>query len=729
MGIKTTTLLLSLVAFCTATLHMAAQQQTTHTVKEGETLQSIAQTYGVTPYTLLQANPALQTEPNVKAGTPITIPVAPSDTPPPKAPQAQALQKPIGFLQHKVKRKETLFGLAHRYGITQEQIKRYNPQLYSGPLKKRTRLQIPRYLQSAPSEAPKWERKRKVEVEPYTVQPKETRWSIAHKYGITVDELIALNPELRQHPHHLSIGQQLQLPQPKSDSTEEAPKALFIAYTVPPKMTLYSLGKLYHIAPEAIVKLNPQLVETSGLQEGMVLRLPQPNPQAVNTQNYIFYEVKPQQTLFGLTQTLKVNREELLALNPELEKGLKAGMVLKLPKAKAETLQVKNALVLDKVNLLDSIRLENTPKLVFMLPFRLDRVSFDDLDKTRSQIVSRNDLSLSLGFYSGALVALDSVQKLGLSVAVQTYDTELSQEKVREILAKDNFANVNAIIGPLAPNTLNQVATAAATQHIPIIAPVSADSPLNHSNVFFSVPQQATLRQTLLSYLNPLYTDQNIIIIADSTHTTAHEAILANFPTAQTAILVEDRSLDLETFLTQLSPETENWVFLETQQPSTVASVTSILNSSSTQEAPIRLFTTSYNSAFETDALSNVHLSQLQFTYTSFYKAVDDNAFVKAYQKRFNGLKPDRYAVRGFDLTLDVLLKLAYKNNLFETSNLVGLTEYTGNRFNYFSTWAGGYYNSACYLMQYDNLQIKEIPLHDFESNVQGQFTHELPTP
>ena len=168
-------------------------------------------------------------------------------------------------------------------------------------------------------------------------------------------------------------------------------------------------------------------------------------------------------------------------------------------------------------------------------------------------------------------------------------------------------------------------------------------------------------------------------------------------------------------------------MFLETDQPNMVASVTSILNSANTssllsteetEEINVRMFTTSFNAAFENEAVSKTHLSNLRFTYPSFYRESGNDAFIKAYTKKYRGVLPDRYAVRGFDVTMDVLLKLAYKKNLFETSRYIGLTEYAGNGFDYFNDWASGYFNRACYIMEYDNLRIKEVEPNDSKSNL-----------
>lgn len=698
-----------------AAIPVSAQNYATHAVKEGETLQSISQKYRVTPYSILQANKEIKSASDVKENTILIIPLKGNAAIEKKEEkQEQEEVKPLGFTRHRVRKRETMFGLTQKYKVTEDQIKRYNRQLYSEQLKKGMVLQIPKFPEVD------LEDEKELDFETYTVLPKETRWSIAHKYGITVDSLLLLNPDLDKNSNYLAAGQELKLPRPKGDSLKEQKVELFNSYTVPPKKTLYSLGKEYGIPSDSIVKLNPEIMKEGGLKEGMVIRLPKKRDVSgiVNTENYIFYEVKPKQNIFRITQNLKISREELFRLNPDLENGLKAGMVLKLPKEKAQGLEVKNALVLDKVNLIDSIDVMNRPKLVFMLPFRLDRVNLNDKEKAENLIKNRRDLALSLGFYTGAMVALDSIKKLGVSVDVKTYDTELSQAKVKEILFRENLVGVNAIIGPVVPGALNEVAVQAAAKNIPVIAPISSESDLSHGNVFFSVPRDAVLRQKMLAYMENIHKDENVIIVADSTHQVAHDSILSKFPSTQIAKVIDNKSLHLDEFLVKLSEEKENWVFLETDQPNMVSSVSSILNSAITEKIKVRMFTTSYNSAFEDDAISMTHLSNLRFTYPSFYRETGNDAFTKAYEKRYNGLKPDRYAVRGFDVTFDVLLKLAHKNNLFETSRIIGLTEYTGNSFDYVNDWTSGYFNRACYIMQYEDLQIKEVKPDDLKSNL-----------
>jgi len=479
-------------------------------------------------------------------------------------------------------------------------------------------------------------------------------------------------------------------------------------------MTFYSINKQFGITEEQLILLNPEIKERGGLKEGMVLRIPEQksNTEEVNTDNFVFYEVKPKQTEFSLTRKLGVSYSELIALNPDLKNGLKAGMVLKLPRANAQDLDVKNALIIDKINLLDSIKTYNRPKLLFILPFRLDKVDVNNKTATSKLISKRKDMKLSLGLYSGALVALDSIASLGVSIDIKTYDNQLNIERTKEVLAKEDLQNVSAIIGPLDKISLKEVATRANTYQVPVIAPVKASSDINLNNVFYSYTAESALRERMLNYVEEQVTDQNIIVIADAKNLSAKKAILTKFSQAKiVAVKEEDRNIgiDIEKFTELLSEEEENWIFLETDNFGLVSSVSSILNSNNTKEIKVRMFTTNKSKAFENDVISNSHLSNINFTYPSVYKEPRNNSsFVRRYKEKF-GNSPDKYAIRGFDITYDILLKLAYENNLMNTSNIIGETEYIGNKFSYARDTTSGYHNKASYIMTFSSMKLKQV--------------------
>lgn len=718
-------LLLFTIIGCKAT----AQKFTTHAVKKGETLESIAKQYKVTPYSILTYNKEIKQGDAVKPNTILVIPVGA------KAPEIQVdtnevkaapivmeekpvQEEPIGYTTHKVRKRETLYGISQRYHITEDDIKKYNSELYSSLLKKGMKLKIPKYRRVKPDENAINEDN----FETYTVAPKETRWSIAHKYGITIDSMLVLNPELSKNTNYLAEGQELRMPKPLGSTIKDQEIQLFISYTVPAKMNFYRLEKEFNVKSDEIVRLNPEIVEHGGLKEGMVIRIPKikNDPGEVNTDNFIFYEVKPKQTEFSLTRKLGISYKDLLELNPDLREGLKAGMILKLPKDQTGDFEVRNSLVLDKLNLLDSINPMNRPKVVFMFPFRLNRLNLKDKESVMETIENRNSLKYSLGLYSGALMAVDSIAKLGISVDVKTYDNQLDQLKTKEILMRENLTDVSAIVGPLDLPSLKEVAVQASQYQVPVIAPIPANSDLSLSNVYFSYTSDEVLRERMLKYVEEKVTEENIIIIADEDSQVGKELLLSRFPEAKILEVREEEKnigINREKLASLLSEEFENWVFVETENFKLISSVVSILNSFqnalidlevSEVKVQVRMFTTNRNKAFDNDIISSTHLSNLHFTYPSVFREASNSAFVEAYSKRFGDV-PDRYAIRGFDLTFDLLLKLAYKNNLMEVSKIIGETEYTGNKFSYEKDMTSGYFNQASYIMAIEDLRVVEI--------------------
>ncbi|MGB5553189.1 MAG: LysM peptidoglycan-binding domain-containing protein, partial [Flavobacteriaceae bacterium] len=586
----------------------------------------------------------------VKAGTKVNS-NGQGDTGPTNETETQ--EEPISFITHKVKKKETLYGIAKKYKVSEDQIKKYNRVLYSAQLKKRMELRITKYRKVDPNENTINEE----DFEIYTVATKETRWSIAHKYGITIDSMVALNPPLAKNSDYLAEGQELLMPKKPGSTIKNQVTELFISYTVPAKMNFYQLEKKFNVKSDEIVRLNPEIMERGGLKEGMVIRIPERKVETgdVNTDNYIFYEVKPKQTEFSLTRKLGIAYKDLLALNPDLKNGLKAGMVLKLPKEQTGSFEVRNALVLDAIDLLDSINTANRPKIMFFLPFRLNRLNFNDKGSVEEMIAKRKEIKLSLGIYSGALVALDSIADLGISVDVKTFDNELDQVKTKALLSTQNLTDISAIIGPLDVPSLKEVAQKAAENQVPVIAPRPPVFEADFKNVFFSYPSDELLRKKIIDYTKSKMVDQNIVIIADSSNAKVRDLLLKNFPDAKVAEVKEEKKnigVSRDKLATLFSEEHENWVFVESDNYKLISSVSSILNSfnnalldpeKGTNKVQVRMFTTYKNEAFENEVISSSHLSKLNFTYPSISRESANDGFVRRYRERF-GDRPDTYA-------------------------------------------------------------------------------------
>ena len=164
--------------------------------------------------------------------------------------------------------------------------------------------------------------------------------------------------------------------------------------------------------------------------------------------------------------------------------------------------------------------------------------------------------------------------------------------------------------------------------------------------------------------------------------------------------------------------EGRNIVFLETSNEGFVSSVSSMLNAFNGRvidieeeldfEREIKLFTTNKNKAFEGLNVSNYDLSNLHFQYPSInFNTSISNSFQENYLNRF-GTFPSKYAIRGFDLTLDVLLRLCSFGSLYAATPALK-TSYISNKFKYNIPLSGAYKNEAFFILKYEDLEIIKV--------------------
>ncbi|GAA3786197.1 LysM peptidoglycan-binding domain-containing protein [Corallibacter vietnamensis] len=617
-----------------------AQNYKTHKIKQGETIESIAKIYSVTPFDIYTLNPDAKN--GLKRNDVLIIPNSKiANT---EAPQAVIEKELVGFKEHKVKRKETLYSLSKMYDVAQEDIKKHNTFLYANNLRKGDELKIPVYKKVLTVNEPK------ATTKDYTVLPKEGKWRIAYKYGITVTELEAINPGMNEV-----------------------------------------------------------------LKEGEVIQVPNLEKEAEKPidDRYSYYKVLPREGFFRLKLKLGLEQEELEALNPELkEGGLKVGMILKVPYQAASSEEAEAEASSD---LTQSITNSDTKHIAVMLPFKLNLVDTDSILDTKKLINTNPFLNKSLDFHSGVLVALDSLKKMGVSLKVDVYDTKNQLSEISSILRNNDFENVNAVIGPFMPNNIEKVSTELKRYNIPVISPITKNVTLTE-NVFQSRPSEDLLTEKIVNYVESDSTITKVIIIADHDNTKVSNDLKSKFYAASQVYSRKDKEgkdahYILDDDIKHLLKPGKNVVFLETSHAGFISTVTSKLNAYITDDVKIILATTNMNDAFEDDEVSNYHLSNLQFhfpTISKMYNEDDNNSFAKNYENRF-GVSPNKLAVRGFDLTMDVVLRLSSSEDLYTSVNDTPLTSYVENKFAYKKKLFGGYYNNTVYLVKYNDLKIVEI--------------------
>lgn len=177
-----------------------------HTVTKGQSLYSIASMYHVSVDDIVRLNPGSKEQ--IRAGQALKIP------------QAQYSNEE-GKQFHTIQAGETLYQLTLKYHVTAQAICKANPGLSAEnfrigqviviPAQDNTPAQTEQTAQAEPAvKKNEWR-------DMHKVARKETIFSISQQYGITQEELIAANPELKNGK--LKKGSFLFIPYPKSQET------------------------------------------------------------------------------------------------------------------------------------------------------------------------------------------------------------------------------------------------------------------------------------------------------------------------------------------------------------------------------------------------------------------------------------------------------------------------------------------------------------------------------
>ncbi len=203
-----------------------------HSVKKGETTFSICQKYKVTQAELNAANPEISGV--LKSGSQVKIPIKkPAEVKIAVQPDGKAIAFEPEYYYHKVTKQQTIFSIAKQYGITANELIRYNPIITNG-LNAGQVLRIPVVTDnSTDSSDQQVTATENVKVSSdtgfeenfrfHTVVAGETLYSLENKFAVSREELIRLNPALK---NGLQTGTRLKIPEKKApvSNVELTPK-------------------------------------------------------------------------------------------------------------------------------------------------------------------------------------------------------------------------------------------------------------------------------------------------------------------------------------------------------------------------------------------------------------------------------------------------------------------------------------------------------------------------
>jgi LysM repeat protein len=619
-----------------------------------------------------------------------------------------SLAQSTNLIKHKVQKGETIIQISKKYNVTPLDIYKLNPDAQKG-VDENTVLLIPNKAK-VKTEIPSNSVAKK-----HTVLAKETLYSLSKLYDVSIADIENANIEALKEG--MKVGTVLVIPVKGKSISVEIPKPNIsktaIYHEVKAKETKYAITKQYGITIEQLEKLNPEIVNIelpigfklliSG-EKSIVVTKPEIVQASIPKPTESLYVVKAKETLYSISNQFEVTQEELLALNPELKDGVIEGMSIKVP-VKSSALAVKK----EYKDLTKSIQKGANKKLALLLPFNLTKLDQDTINSTKARLKKDKFLNMTLDFYAGALVAIDSVKKMGLNVDVTILDSNetKSTSNVTSLVQVNNLKTFDAIIGPFYQNNVEKIAGLLSESNVPVFSPLSKDYDKKFSNLVQSTPSSDDIKNAMFDFMRTK--NGNIIAIVDPKKASVKQYILDNQKDVIFAQFTEKGGLNVENLKSILVKDKTNFVIMETEKTNLILSITNTL-SSLLPNYDIKLVILGENDALDYEEISMTRLTKLKMHYPSLTRVneSDESTIFENSFKRKNKILPNQFATRGFDITFDVLLRLAQEKNITETLNETA-TEQVENRFYYKQNLDGGYTNKGVYILFYDtDLTIKE---------------------
>ena len=440
----------------------------------------------------------------------------------------------------------------------------------------------------------------------YTVEPKDGLYGISRKFGVSQADLHACNKGLESG---LTIGQIILVPV-VGPVAKDNPAGSFVTHEVLPKQTLYSLSRQYGVSVDELIANNPESKSglTVGMLLKIPVKTPQVTKQTVKapvpTPPVVTkpapkvekeekaeapkrtHVVQRKETLYSISRQYDISVEELTRANNITSIKVGQELIIPMPQKQEQTETtieepsikvVENPTMAVKKGDLDLInnpqpvkpaaQNPNALRIAVLLPFMLETPYIDA------------SVNYFWDFYRGILLGLNEVKKSGISVDLYTFDIEKNQATLDSVLRLPVLKTMDLIIGPAYSNQVAAVSRFSRDNRIHMVVPFTSKIELDDSHEFLLQfnPSQDVLLPLVAQTMVDRFSSSNFIIARftgkqDKANALADEVIKALAAKRKTYRELQLSTSNVDTLKT-LAGRNKTLLFLATTRLDVVSSL------------------------------------------------------------------------------------------------------------------------------------------------------------
>ncbi|WP_163411065.1 muramidase family protein [Flavobacterium ajazii] len=294
------------------------------------------------------------------------------------------------IIEHKIQKGETAYFIAQKYKVSVEEIYKLNPESQNG-IKDNQIIKIPVHSSQKINQD---------QQNIHIVAEKETLYGLSKKYNVSVEAIQNANPILA---NGLQVGQELIIPKSVlSLSKTENSSSSKTTHLVAAKESLFSIARQYNVSVQDLENLNKELLQ-NGLQIGQTISIPNKRKTLdgkvrVINQETIFHVVEPKETKFSISKKYGISIDQLESQNPEIVNGLIIGNKLAINTTAIKPTNESEELMLALAE--KQVVVEKTKAKTVEIEDLKDRLTVQK--EMNQKIIKINDLKVNLNDMNGS---------------------------------------------------------------------------------------------------------------------------------------------------------------------------------------------------------------------------------------------------------------------------------------------------------------------------------------